>query len=208
MKKETKIIIFSALGVIVAAVLCLIVIEESKKRTISIANHTDKDITSLSVMFETEDESEEILKLYEGALKKGESYKGSFEKIDFKDITADIGMLVTFDGEEEIFLYDGLFYNRFDGTIEIEFHQEEGQYRVLMNAYSGLFKNGTKTNMKNDDFYFDFEESDFYMVGDEDVFEESFDDLEFDDWDEYDDFDEDEYDEQEEYDDLFLDEED
>ena len=204
MSKKVKIIVAAVISVILVAVLVLVIIEETGKRTIRIANNTDKNIISLKVMFETEETSEELYTLYEGSLKSKDSYKGSFDTMDFSTEAADIGMLVTFDGEDEIFVYDGFFPDRFDGTIDIEFYQADGKYRVGMKAYSGLFKNEAKTGMKDDDYYFSFEDSEFYSEEDDflDWSEEDEDDI---DWDEplEDDEDDEEDEEGDEYDDLF-----
>ena len=159
-----KIAILSVVALLVVAVIVLIIIEAVGKRRVTIYNHTDRNITSLKIMFETEDESEEIMSLYDGALNSGASYKGSFEAIDFSEVSADLGMLVTFEGEDEIFLYDGYFYDRFDGSVDIDFFQADGQYRVKMSATTGIFRNSTGTAMKDDVLYFDFEEADWDFV--------------------------------------------
>ena len=161
---KTKIIIGVVLAAIVVGFFVLIFLEQLGKKKVSIVNNTDKDITSLQVMFETEDDSEMLVSLYDGELKSGARYSGSFEEADFSEVEADLGMYVTFDGEEEIFLYDGYFYDRFEGSVDIEFYQEDGQYRVKMSATTGLFKNTANSAMKDDIYYFDFVNSDWDIV--------------------------------------------
>lgn len=161
---KAKVIIISIVAVLVVAVMALIVIEGLGKRTVKIVNNTDKNISSLKVMFETEDESEELISLYDGALNSGEKYTGSYEPMDFSDYGADLGMLVTFEGENEIYVYDGYFYDRFEGSVDIDFHQAEGEYRATLSATTGIFRNDDNSAMKDDEIYFDFEQSDWDIV--------------------------------------------
>jgi hypothetical protein len=173
--KKVKIIVISVVCVLLAAVMTLIVIEQVGKRKVKIVNNTDRNITKLQVMFETEEESTVICSLFDGELQSGRSYSGTFETQDFSSVPADLGMLVTFEGEEEIFVYDGYFDSRFDGSVDIEFFQAEGQYRAMLSATSGLFRNSDNTYMKDDEIFFDFENADWDMVdfwGDEEDMEE------------------------------------
>lgn len=164
MSKKVKIIIISIISLILVAVLALIVLEETGKRKIRIVNNTDKNIKGLEVFFETEDEGIELYSLYNAELKSGQKYSASTELFDFENEAADLAMIVTFEGEEGIFVYDGYFYDRFDGAIDIEFYQAEGEYRARMSATSGLFRNTVKSGMKDDEIYFDFEESDWDFI--------------------------------------------
>lgn len=161
-----KIVIFSIISVIVVGLLVLIVLEGVNKEKITIVNNTNKNITSLKVLFETEDESEELQTLYDGELKSGASYSGSYTPMDFSEAEADLGMLVTFEGESEIYVYDGYFYDRFNGNIDIDFHQAKGEYRATLSATNGLFRNSDNSAMKDDEIYFDFEAADWDIVDD------------------------------------------
>ena len=73
-------------------------------------------------------------------------------------------MLVTFEGENEIYVYDGYFYDRFEGSVDIDFHQAEGEYRATLSATTGIFRNDDNSAMKDDEIYFDFEQSDWDIV--------------------------------------------
>lgn len=161
---KVKVILISIAAVLVVAVLSLIVIEGFINQSVKIVNNTDKNITSLKVMFETEDESAELLSLYDGELKSGEKYSGSYTPMDFSEYGADLGMLVTFEGEAEIYVYDGYFYDKFNGCVEIDFHQAEGEYRATLSATTGLFRNDDNSSMKDDEIYFDFENADWDIV--------------------------------------------
>lgn len=162
---KLKVVIISIVAVIVVAVIGLVAIEGINTCRIKIANHTDKNITNLKVMFETEDESLEMQNLFEGELKSGEKYSGSYDSMNFTEEPGDIGMLVTFEGEDEIYVYDGYFYDRFNGLIDIDFHQAEGEYRVTISASSGIFKNTDGSAIDDDEIYFDFEKADWDIVG-------------------------------------------
>ena len=155
---KLKVVIISIVAVIVVAVIGLVAIEGINTCRIKIANHTDKNITNLKVMFETEDESLEMQNLFEGELKSGEKYSGSYDSMNFTEEPGDIGMLVTFEGEDEI-------YDRFNGLIDIDFHQAEGEYRVTISASSGIFKNTDGSAIDDDEIYFDFEKADWDIVG-------------------------------------------
>ena len=162
---KLKVVIISIVAVIVVAIIGLVAIEGINTCRIKIANHTDKNITNLKVMFETEDESLEMQNLFEGELKSGAKYSGSYDSMNFTEEPGDIGMLVTFEGEDEIYVYDGYFYDRFNGLIDIDFHQAEGEYRVTISASSGIFKNTDGSAIDDDEIYFDFEKADWDIVG-------------------------------------------
>jgi len=161
MSKKSKIIVLTALTVLVLAVLILIVIENVGKKSYVIRNNSDRDITSLKVVFELEEDGTELSGIYEGPLKAGEKAEGKFESVDFSDVGGEVGMFVTFDGEEEFFVYDGYFFGVFDGKLDIEFYKEDDQYRVRSSAGIGLFKNSSNTDLDDSVIYFDFEEGDW-----------------------------------------------
>ncbi len=165
MSKQAKVIIISVISVFLLAVFGLILVEQLGKNKITVSNHTDKRIESLDLFFETEDEGTELMKLYNEALEPGQEYKSTFETINFGNDYGDIGMLVKFEGVDSIYVYGGLFENSFDGKINIEFYQAEGQYRVSMSATTGLFNSDEKTSLKKDDIYFMFDEADWEYVG-------------------------------------------
>ena len=54
MSKRVKIIIFSVIGLLVAAVFVFIILENVSNNKYTIVNNTDMNITSLKVVFEWE----------------------------------------------------------------------------------------------------------------------------------------------------------
>ena len=193
MSKKTKVVIISVISVLLLAVFGLILVEQISKNKITLSNHTDKRIESLDLFFETEDEGTELLKLYNEALEPGQEYKGTFKTVNFGNNYGDIGMLVKFEGVDSIYVYSGMFENSFDGKINIDFYQAEGQYRVSMSATTGLFNSDEKTSLKKDEIYFMFDEADWEYVGYDGEDEL---DWEFEDEDDEDEEDEDEADEE------------
>ena len=164
MSKTAKIIIFSVIGVLLAVVFLLIILENVSKNKFSIVNNTDKNITSLNVIFETEEEGVDQGLIYEGPLNKGEKVTGRFDTVDFSLLDGDIGIYVTFEGYEEIYCYDGMFSGKFDGKVDLEFYQSEGEYRLKSNASVGLFNNTDNTQMENNEIFFDLEEEDWDYI--------------------------------------------
>ena len=182
MSKKIKIILIVIAGVLLIAVLSLIILEGELKRQYKIFNNTDRNITAVNVMFETAEDGVELQTIYEGSLKAGETVKGKFNRINFNDTAADIGIVVTFEGEEECYDYDGIIYGLFDGRISVEFiKDEDGKFGAYLNAGYGLFNDPGDTELDNARLYFDPDD------------ELDWDDLELDeDWDEEDDEDWDE----------------
>lgn len=194
MSSKAKVILISVVAVVMVVIFSLVLVEGLNKNKYNIRNNTDKNITSLKVYMEDSEESDSVQigdVIFEGSVNAGSSESGSFKGFDFKnyvddqngnkvyvgDFIGELAMLVTFEGEDQIFVYDGVFSNPFDGKIDIEFYQEEGKYWARLSATTGLFKDTKYTELKDDELYFDFEESEFYYA-DEIEIDEDFDDEE------------------------------
>ena len=210
MSKKAKIILFSVAGVLVAAVFALVIIEGSMSRKYTIYNNTDKNITSLKVVFENAENADEYMTIFEGSLKAGEKIKGSFDKISFLDesledayfqydniesllkegiseserVPGDIGVLVTFEGEEESYDYSEPIFGTFEKRFVLEFiKDEDGEFGGTLTIGNGLFSGSNEINelsfdpddeLSLDDFDEDWEldDEDWELSDDEDDFEE------------------------------------
>jgi len=201
MNKTVKIILISVIAVIVTAIITLVTIEQASKRSYTIVNNTDKNITALGVMFEREEDGVALQMIYEGALNSGEKQSGKFETASFGEDGAELGIVVTFDGSEEIYCYDGYFVGSFDGKIDLEFYKTEGEYRLKSNASVGIFKNTDNTSLEDSEIVFDLEANDWDYVDYDGEFEDFDDDMfeiideDDEDWDDEDDEDWDDDDE-------------
>ena len=194
MSKKAKIITFSVIGVILACVIVLVAIEGFSGRKYTIKNNTDKNITNIRLVLELAEEETELQELYDGPLNAGSKVSGSFKTEDFDLDAGDIGIYLTFEGGETMFLFDGYFEGRFDGKINMEFYQEEGTYRLKSTASSGLFGSTENTGLDEsvivfsdalDDWdYIDGGVIDFEDWDDEDDYDDDYDYLDFEDDDE------------------------
>ncbi|MBR4343837.1 MAG: hypothetical protein IKP88_14270 [Lachnospiraceae bacterium] len=158
MSKRVKIIIFSVIGLLVAAVFVFIILENVSNNKYTIVNNTDMNITSLKVVFEWEEDGTEISTIYEGSLNKGDTKQGHFDTVDFSGDGGEIGVYVTFEGHDELECYDGYILGKFNGKVNLEFYQNQGQYRLKQNASVGLFNNTENTALKNSEIEFIFDE--------------------------------------------------
>ena len=195
MSKKTKIIVISVVAVLLVAILVMVAIEGFSGCRYSIKNNTDKNITSLRVVFEAAEEEYEYADMYNGALEAGKSVSGSFKPVEFDEDGGDLGIYITFEGSEEMFCFDGYFEGRFDGKVDMEFYVEEGTVSLKTTATTGLF--GSTENTALDESVIIFTEdlsdwdylegsidlSDLYYDEDEDYDEDydDYDDIEFDD---------------------------
>ena len=194
MSKKAKIITFSVIGVILACVIILVAIEGFSGRKYTIKNNTDKNITNIRLVLELAEEETELQELYDGPLNAGSKVSGSFKTEDFDLDAGDLGIYLTFEGGETMFLFDGYFEGRFDGKINMEFYQEEGTYRLKSTASSGLFGSTENTGLDEsvivfsdalDDWdYIDGGVIDFEDWDDEDDYDDDYDYLDFEDDDE------------------------
>ncbi|MCR4624896.1 MAG: hypothetical protein K5795_02855 [Lachnospiraceae bacterium] len=194
MSKKAKIITFSVIGVILACVIVLVAIEGFSGRKYTIKNNTDKNITNIRLVLELAEEETELQELYDGPLNAGSKVSGSFKTEDFDLDAGDLGIYLTFEGGETMFLFDGYFEGRFDGKINMEFYQEEGTYRLKSTASSGLFGSTENTGLDEsvivfsdalDDWdYIDGGVIDFEDWDDEDDYDDDYDYLDFEDDDE------------------------
>ena len=186
MSKKAKIITFSVIGVILVCVIVLVAIEGFSGRKYTIKNNTDKNITNIRLVLELAEEETELQELYDGPLNAGSKVSGSFKTEDFDLDAGDLGIYLTFEGGETMFLFDGYFEGRFDGKINMEFYQEEGTYRLKSTASTGLFGNTETTGLDESVIVFSDALDDWdYIDGGV---------IDFEDWDDEDDYDEDDYD--------------
>ena len=193
MSKKTKIIIISVVAVLLLAVIILVAIEGFSGCRYSIKNNTDKNITSLRVVFEATEEEFEYADMYNGALLAGKSVSGSYKPIEFDEDGGDLGIYITFEGSEEMFCFDGYFEGRFDGKVDMEFYVEEGTLSLKTTATTGLFGSTENTALDESVIIFNEDLSDWdYLEGSID-----FSDLDFDE----------DFDEDEDYDDIEFDDE-
>lgn len=142
-------IMAAAAGLLVIIATVLLIIESGIGGQYTITNKTDKNITGLTIYFDDE-EGNMLDMLYEGSLKAGETIKDSYgAAFNFSDLEANLAMLVQFEGEEELYVFDGFFNSPFDGNFEFEFYStDERPYCLYMTAYTGLFKNTSATDLK------------------------------------------------------------
>jgi len=196
MSKKAKIIVLSIIGVILAGVIILVAIEGFSGKRYSIKNNTDKNISNIRVVFELAEEEGELKEIYSGPINAGSKVSGSFDAIDFDYDAGDIGIYLTFEGGDTMFLFDGYIEGRFDGKIDMEFYQEDGSYLLKSTASTGLFGNTDSTGLDESVIIFTDELDDWDYI-DGGVID--FDDLDFeDDYDEDDDYDDFEYEDEDE----------
>ncbi len=202
MSKKAKIILFSVAGVLVAAVFALIIIEGSMSRKFTLFNNTDRNITNLKVVFENAENADEYMTIFEGSLKAGEKVNGSFNKISFLDESleeayyqydniesllkegisdsertpGDIGILVTFEGEEESYDYSEPIFGTFENRFIIEFTKDDDSFGGLITIGNGLFSSSNETYDlsfdPDDELTLDDFDDDWEFEEDEDEFEE------------------------------------
>ena len=161
MSKKVKIILISIVAVLVTAVIVIVAIEEISKKKFTVVNNTGKNITSLGLMFETEEDGAVLKQFYDGPLNAGDKVSGKFEAINFGEEGGELGVVVTFEGYEEIYCYDGLFTGNFDGKIDLEFYETEGEYRLKSTAGVGIFNDTDNTSLDESEIIFDLEGNDW-----------------------------------------------
>ncbi|MCQ2495129.1 MAG: hypothetical protein MJ131_00895 [Lachnospiraceae bacterium] len=160
--KKAKVIALSALCGFFALVIVLVVVESLMGNRYKFTNKTDKNITALTVFFE-DDEGEYSTQIFDGTLDKGKTESGKFETIDCSRVDRSFYAFVEFEGEEEVMVYDGFFIGQFNGSVSLEFYQENGEYRLKTDASTGLFGNSDDSGMDSV-IYFDFENADWDYI--------------------------------------------
>ncbi|MBO4920533.1 MAG: hypothetical protein J5372_01325 [Lachnospiraceae bacterium] len=200
MSKKTKIILLSVIAVLVVAVIILVAIEGFSGCSYSIKNNSNVNISSMRVVFESAEEDLEYAEMFNGGISAGKSVSGSFKPVEFDENGGDIGIYLTFEGSEEMFLFDGYFEGRFDGKVEMEFYVEEGELRLKSTASTGLFGNTDSTELDESVIIFTEDLSDWdYLEGSID-FSDLYLDEDEDDYDDYDDYDDIEFEDEEDED--------
>lgn len=187
MSKKTKIIVLSIVAVLLVAILVMVAIEGFSGCRYSIKNNTDKNITSLRVVFEAAEEEYEYADMYNGALEAGKSVSGSFKPVEFDEDGGDLGIYIKFEGSEEMFCFDGYFEGRFDGRVNMEFYVEDGVVNLKSTAVTGLFGSSENTSLDESVIVFNDDLSDWdYLEGSIDLSDIDFDE-DFDEDEDYDD---------------------
>ncbi|MBR4540773.1 MAG: hypothetical protein IKO54_01205 [Lachnospiraceae bacterium] len=187
MSKKTKIIVLSVVAVLLVAILVMVAIEGFFGCRYSIKNNTDKNITSLRVVFEAAEEEYEYADMYNGALEAGKSVSGSFKPVEFDEDGGDLGIYIKFEGSEEMFCFDGYFEGRFDGRVNMEFYVEDGVVNLKSTAVTGLFGSSENTSLDESVIVFNDDLSDWdYLEGSIDLSDIDFDE-DFDEDEDYDD---------------------
>lgn len=196
MSKKAKIIVLSIIGVILTGVIVIVALEGFSGKRYSIKNNTDKNISNIRVVFELAEEEGELQEIYSGPINAGSKVSGSFDAINFDYDAGDIGVYLTFEGGDTMFLFDGYIEGRFDGKIDMEFYQEDGSYLLKSTASTGLLGKTDTTGLDESIIIFTDELDDWDYI-DGGVID--FDDLDFeDDYDEDDDYDDFEYEDEDE----------
>ena len=130
------------------------VIEKNKYYVI---NNTDMNITDISVLFETLDEGVPIFSLCTNEkIDKGETKEGELKAVDFGKEYAELAAKVTFEGKEEIYYFDGLFYDTFDGMVILEFYKTEDQLRLKAKADTGISQGDPEDILLDEEIYIDW----------------------------------------------------
>ena len=187
MSKKTKIIVLSVVAVLLVAILVMVAIEGFSGCRYSIKNNSDKNITSLRVVFEAAEEEYEYADMYNGALEAGKSVSGSFKPVEFDEDGGDLGIYIKFEGSEEMFCFDGYFEGRFDGRVNMEFYVEDGVVNLKSTAVTGLFGSSESTSLDESVIVFNDDLSDWdYLEGSIDLSDIDFDE-DFDEDEDYDD---------------------
>ncbi len=166
--------------VFVAVVFLLIFLEMSSRNKYVISNKTDMNITNIKLVFQDEEEGLPLLTICENvSVNKGEKQKGKFETINFGAAYGELLVEVTFEGKDVVEYADGLFYGTFDGKLDLEFYETDGQLRLRTTAGEGLFNKTTKTALDNEEIYIDWTIEDYWDWVDSDEEDDLFDDEDF-----------------------------
>ena len=160
---KNKIILLVAVCAVILLLVILVVADSLAGHKMYIENNTDKDITEMYVVFE-DYEGNLVDNLYEGSLKAGESYKFNYgSAIKYAGETYECVVYVTFDGEDELQISDGMFNADFDGNIRLRFFKKDGDYYLHTKAGLGLFELTKSTDMDTDIIMY-FDENDWDYV--------------------------------------------
>ena len=126
----------------------LIIAEELSGGRLIINNNTGRNIESLSIEFYDEVQEMTVDWLYEGSVAAGENIDLKYEgEYNFSGMSCICFVYVTFEGYDEIMVYDGLFEGPFGGNYELNFSEDGEQYFLHLRAYEGLFKSTNASNL-------------------------------------------------------------
>ena len=159
MSKKSSIIIISLLAVVLTLLIIFVVFDQISADSVKlrITNDTDKNISDMVVFFQ-DDEGNIVDTLFQGGVKAGDSFKEKFDSpIIYRDMPYECVLLVTFEGEEELRIYDGSFSSNFGGTLDFKFFKEGEDYYLHARAGVGAF-NHTVTSIDMDDDIILFDE--------------------------------------------------
>ncbi|MBR4724905.1 MAG: hypothetical protein IK071_03895 [Lachnospiraceae bacterium] len=162
-RKKLIIILSAVLSVVLIAVIVIVILDTLARGKMYLSNETDKNIESMVIYF-SDDEGNLVDNLFEGSLAAGEELKIDYgSAIKFTggaEESYECIILVTFEGEEELQIFDGDFRSDFNGVLRFRFFMKDGNYYLYTKAGIGAFENTDKTDM---DTYFtlDFENNEW-----------------------------------------------
>ena len=150
-------------GVIIIALIALVIADALAVGGLYLENKTDKNITSLIIYFQDYDDNF-IDNIYEGKLDAGETQKMNYgSAIKYAGEAYECVVRVQFEGEDELWINDGMFEADFNGNIRLRFFQKDGEYYLHTKAGLGVFESTQKTDMDTDIILY-FDESDWDYV--------------------------------------------
>ncbi len=166
--KETKkklstpgLVAIIACGAILVSLIAILIIEEIVLQKVVISNKTDRNIESISITFETEDNEELILPVLDSiSVAAGETEKYSYSPVDMLGYATEIVFAIKFEDGETIWLYDGDFNGIYRGRIDAEFYEEAGEYYLKLKAGVGL-TNSTENTYCDTEFVLKPDEGDW-----------------------------------------------
>lgn len=166
-KKISKgaIIAIIAAGILIFSIILVLLIEAVYTQKVVIKNNTNKDIESIQVYFDSEEDAEFPVIAEDISIKAGEKISKSYKAVDMGIYQTELTLLVTFEGGETMMIYDGEFTGKYKGRIEGEFFENNGQYYLRLKAGVGL-SNSTESTFCDTDFILDI------ITGDWDYSEE------------------------------------
>ncbi len=148
-------------GAILVSLIAILIIEEIVLQKVVISNKTDRNIESISITFETEENEELILPVLDSiSVAAGETNKYSYSPVDMLGYATEIVFAIKFEDGETIWLYDGDFNGIYRGRIDAEFYEEAGEYYLKLKAGVGL-TNSTENTYCDTEFILKPDEGDW-----------------------------------------------
>ena len=162
-RKKLLIILSAVLSLVLIAVIVIVVLDTLARGKMYLTNETDKNIESRVIYF-SDDDGNLVDNLFEGSLKAGEDlkidYGSSIKFTGGEDESYECIILVTFEGEEELQIFDGDFRSDFNGILRFRFYMKDGKYYLYTKAGQGAFESTDKTDMDTH-FILDFENNEW-----------------------------------------------